>query len=60
MLTSTHLCTPGMGVNLWGDLPWPKVMARQEVPCTRTYGIYVNGYYQKYEPKARAGGRLTV
>ena len=29
-----------------------------KVPCTRTYGVDVNGYYQKYEPKARAGGRI--
>src|SRR4030042_1073664 len=45
-----------MGVSLWGDLPSPKATARQEVPCTRTYGVDVNGYYQKYEPEARAGG----
>ena len=45
-----------MGVSLWGVLPSPKATARQEVPCTRTYGIEANEYYQKYEPKARAGG----
>ena len=47
-----------MGVNLWGDLPSPKATARQEVPCTRTYGVHANEYYQKYEPKAseRNGG----
>ena len=35
----------------------PKATARQEVPCTRTYGIDVNGYYQKYEPKASRRSR---
>ncbi len=44
------------GRELMGDLPSPKATARQEVPCTRTYGVDANGYYQKYEPKARAGG----
>jgi hypothetical protein len=34
---------PGMGVSLWG------VNA-----LYGTYGVYANGYYQKYEPKARA------
>jgi len=53
-------CTPGMGVSLRGDLPSPKATARQEVPCTRTYGVHTDEYYQKYEPKARAGGRPTV
>jgi hypothetical protein len=46
-----------MGVDLWGDLPSPKATARQEVPCTRTYGIQANGYYQKYEPKASRRSR---
>jgi hypothetical protein len=46
-----------MGVNLWGDLPSPKATARQEVPCTRTYGVQANGYYQKYEPKASRRSR---
>jgi hypothetical protein len=44
------LCTPGMGVSLWGESP---LYENQE-------GIHVYGYYQKYEPKARAGGRPTV
>jgi hypothetical protein len=37
------LCTPGMGMNLWG-----------ESPCTRTKRCSYDEYYQKYEPKARA------
>ena len=53
---SSSLCTPGTGVSLWGDLPSPKATARQKVPCTRTYGVHVNEYYQKYEPKAMAEG----
>ena len=44
------LCTPGMGVNLWGESP---LYENQEV-------FIIDGYYQKYEPKARAGGRPTV
>jgi hypothetical protein len=55
-----RLCTPGMGMSLWGDLPSPKATARQEVPCTRTYGVHVHEYYQKYEPKARASPRGGV
>jgi hypothetical protein len=27
----------------------------QKVPYTRNNGVLANGYYQKYEPKARAG-----
>jgi len=42
-------------VSLWDDLPSPKATAKQEVPCTRTYGINVKKYYQKYEPKASGG-----
>ena len=41
---------PGMGVNLWGKSP---LYENQEV-------FIIDGYYQKYEPKARAGGRPTV
>jgi hypothetical protein len=40
-----------------GDLPSPKATARREVPCARFYGIDVNGYYQKYEPKASQRSR---
>jgi hypothetical protein len=38
-----ELCTPGMGVNLWGVSPL----------CENQGCPYV-GCYQKYEPKARA------
>jgi hypothetical protein len=51
------LCTRGMGVRLWGDLPSPKAAARQEVPCTRTSGVHANGYYQKYELKTSRRSR---
>jgi hypothetical protein len=44
------LCTPGMGVNLWGESP---LYENQEV-------FIMDGYYQKYEPKARASPRGGV
>ena len=53
------LCTPGMGVNLWGDLLFPNGEARS--PLYENQGVFIkDGYYQKYELKARAGGRPTI
>jgi hypothetical protein len=45
-----------MGVSLWGDLPSPKAAARQEVPCSRTYGVHANGIL----PKGQAEGKSKI
>jgi len=45
---SSRLCTPGMGVNLWGVQP--RLIRRKvdKSPVREPKGVHDYGYYQKY------------